>query len=706
MAGMILKEDVEKVRASADLYDIVSASVTLRPSGTGTYVGLCPFHDEKTGSFNVRPNLGVWHCFGCGLGGDVFKYVERQENVDFRGAVELLADRYHIELHYEQNGPARPEHADSKRTRLLEANEEAQRFFVSQIMSKEALAARKLLGGRNFTQADCERFGCGYAPQGWDNLVRHLAGKGFTQQEMLDAGLARQGQRGIYDYFRGRVTWPIRDSTGRTLGFGARKLYDDDQISAKYINTPDTQLYRKTQVLYGIDLAKAAIVKKRQVVIVEGYTDVMAMHLAGIDTAVATCGTAFGMEHAKIVRRLIADDSLGGIQLIGPLKVEGQALSSRIVFTFDGDAAGQKAALHAFGLDSAFLSQTFVAVADDNLDPCDLRIERGNEAVRSLIGHAKPLFDFVIDAAINRFDTTYATGQMGAVKAAAPLIAQIRDRSLVDLYTRKATRRIGVDLDIMRREVNAARARLNVREDDAYAPKRRFGASGGANGAGNGMAAADGTHRGEQGRNPYDDPARRRALEHRDAAEQTYFRIDDAVFIAEQQFMAMLIQVPRAIDREMFGRLALASFMTPVFRTMFQAVAAAGGLPGDDTPQGLWMHNLTKAGGPMLESTINELAVMPLPLPESDRQGEPPAGAQSGGAAAAQLKPASKEERRYAAELIAKLLDMGLMRRIGAAKRKMAALPDGGEKIALLGEITRMETERKDLQSQIYNSGV
>ena len=351
MVGMIKKEDVEKVRAAADLYDIVSATVTLKPSGTGTFVGLCPFHDEKTGSFNVRPSLGVWHCFGCGLGGDVFKYVEQSENIDFREAVELLADKYHIELHYENsgNGPAR-ENTGSKRTRLLEACEEAQRFFVSQILTKEALPARKLLGGRNFSQADCERFGCGYAPQGWDNLVRHLASKGFTQKEILDAGLARQGQRGIYDYFRGRVTWPIRDSTGRTLGFGARKLYEDDQIAAKYINTPDTQLYRKTQVLYGIDLAKSAIVKKRQVVIVEGYTDVMAMHLAGIDTAIATCGTAFGAEHAKIVRRLIADDSLGAVQLVGPLKVKDQPLSSRIVFTFDGDAAGQKAALHAFGL--------------------------------------------------------------------------------------------------------------------------------------------------------------------------------------------------------------------------------------------------------------------------------------------------------------------------------------------------------------------
>ncbi|MCF2561622.1 DNA primase [Bifidobacterium boum] len=698
MPGMIKKEDVEKVRAAADLYDIVSASVTLKPSGTGTYVGLCPFHDEKTPSFNVRPSLGVWHCFGCGLGGDVFGFVEQQENIDFREAVELLADKYHIELHYDQ-GSRQGEHAGSKRARLLEANEEAQRFFTSQIMSKEALAARKLLGGRNFSQADCERFGCGYAPQGWDNLVRHLADKGFTQQEMLDAGLARRGQHGIYDYFRGRATWPIRDSTGRTLGFGARKLYDDDTIAAKYINTPDTQLYRKTQVLYGIDLAKSSIVKHRQAVIVEGYTDVMACHLAGIDTAVATCGTAFGADHAKIIRRLIADDSLGAVQLVGPLKVEGQSLSSRVVFTFDGDAAGQKAALHAFGLDSAFLSQTFVAVADDNLDPCDLRIQRGNEAVRALIDSARPLYDFVIDTAIDRFDTQYATGQMGAVKAAAPLIAQIRDRSLLDLYTRKATRRIGVDLDIMQREVKQARRQYNVRDEDAYAPRRRQQ-----------VRVEERSDR----ENLYANPARRRELEHRDAASQTYFHIDDAVFICEQQFMATLIQIPRAIDREWFAQLTLANFMTPVFRTLFQAIAAAGGLPTDDTPQGLWIHNLTKAGGPMLQSVIDELAVMPLPLPTPPNQQSAPGTGDSQGAGAAgtpgvadvQLREPTQGERQYASELLARLLDIGYMRRIGAAKRRMAQLPDGEEKIALLGSITTLETARKDLQAQVYNNTV
>ena len=693
MPGMILKEDIEKVRATADLYDIVSATVSLKPSGTGTYVGLCPFHDEKTPSFSVRPALGVWHCFGCGLGGDVFGYIEHQENVDFRDAVELLADKYHIELRYDQSS-AKKEHTGSKRARLLEANEAAQEFFVSQLMTKDALAARKLLDGRNFSQADCQRFGCGYAPQGWDNLVRYLAGKGFTQQEMLDAGLARQGQHGVYDYFRGRVTWPIRDSTGRALGFGARKLYEDDSIGAKYINTPDTALYRKNQVLYGIDMAKAAIVKKRQVVIVEGYTDVMAMHLAGVDTAIATCGTAFGAEHAKIVRRLIADDSLGAVQLIGPLKVDGQQLSSRIVFTFDGDAAGQKAAIHAFGLDAAFSTQAFVAVADDNLDPCDLRIKRGNEAVRALIANAEPLYDFVIKTAIGRFDTTYATGQMGAVKAVAPLIAQIRDRSLLDLYSRKAVRQIGVDLDIMQREVRDARRKLNVRDEDAYAPKRRFAAN----------AAAAAEPRMDQGANPYANPSARKALEHRDAAEQSYYRIDDAVFICEQQFMATLIQVPLAVDPTLFASLTLSSFMTPVFRTLFQAIAAAGGLPSTDTPQGLWMHNLTKAGGPMLESVINELAVMQLPLPPSDADTE--RASQQSQEINVQLRKPTDDERRYASELIIRLLDTGIMRKIGADKRRMAQLPDGAEKIELLGQITKLETLRKDLQARVFGNNV
>ncbi|EIK83871.1 DNA primase [Gardnerella pickettii 00703Bmash] len=699
MAGMIVKEDVERVRAAADLYDIVSATVTLKPSGTGTFVGLCPFHDEKTPSFSVRPSLGVWHCFGCGAGGDVFKYVEQKENIDFREAVELLADRYHIEVHYDKSQDAKDNsHAGSKRARLIEANEEAQRFFSSQINSKEAAPARSLLAGRNFTQAQCERFGCGYAPNGWDNLVRYLSNKGFTRQELLDAGLARQGQRGIYDYFRGRLTWPIRDSTGRTLGFGARRLYDDDSISAKYINTPDTVLYRKTQVLYGIDIAKSNIVKKRQVVIVEGYTDVMACHLAGVDTAVATCGTAFGAEHAKIIRRLIADDSLGAIQLVGPVKVEGQKVSSRIVFTFDGDAAGQKAALHAFGLDSAFLTQTFVAVADNNLDPCDLRIQRGDEAVRSLIARANPLYDFVIDTVIRRFDTSFATGQMGAVKAVAPLVAQIRDRSLLDLYTRKAVRNIGVDLDVMRKEVESNRRRLHVVDDDAY-----------SKGYSSNVYADSRVF--DQRSQSMNEAAVKTAMLRSAYKNQSYYKVDDSVFMCEQQFMAVLMQSPLAFSNQLFAHLTLNNFITPVFRTLFQAFVASGGLPSTNISQGLWLHTITKAAGPMLEGVINELSVMPLPL--SFNKGL--IGASSINSSAAYdssgvstnespsdlLCIPSEEEQKYANELLIKLLDVGFMRKIGAIKLRMSKLEDGSEKLNLLGQITRLESARKDLQSQI-----
>lgn len=697
MQGMIKKEDIEKVRATADLYDIVSATVTLKASGSGTYMGLCPFHDEKSPSFSVRPALGVWHCFGCGLGGDVFDYVEKTENVEFGDAIEILADKYHIELHYDSSRPSQRQ--GSQRARLLEANEEAQRYFASQIMTKEALAARKLLAGRNFSQADCAYFGCGYAPRGWDNLVRYLSSKGFTQQEMLDAGLARRGQRGVYDYFRGRATWPIRDSSGRTLGFGARRLYEDDSITAKYLNTPDTALYHKNQVLYGIDHAKKAIVNKRQVVIVEGYTDVMACHLAGVDTAVATCGTAFGEEHAKIVRRLISDDALGGLQFVGPVK------GSRVVFTFDGDAAGQKAALHAFGLDGSFLTQTFVAVAQDNLDPCELRIQQGDEAVRALVQSATPLYEFVIDTAVDMFDTQYTTGQMGAVKAVAPVIAQIRDRSLVDMYTRKTARRIGVDLDILASQVRQARRSMHVRDEDAYAPRRRVFADS--------RESVDKTASG--------DPGARRQLQALDAERQGYYHINDAVFICEQQFLGLLIQSPRAIDKTFFDQLDNSNFDVPIFRSLFQAVQAAGGIPADNVPQGLWMHNLTKAAGPLFESAINELAVMPLPLPQSEQeqhasnvqygagdrsQQEKDSNTQATNAPEIQLRPATADEKQYATELLVRLLDAGYMRKIAASKRQMNRLPDGQDKFDLLGQITQFEAARKNLQDQIYNNAV
>lgn len=684
MPGLIKHEDIEKVRATADLYDVISADVTLKPAGTGTFMGLCPFHDEKTASFSVRPSLGTWHCFGCGLGGDIFGYVEQAEDVGFADAVEILADRYHIELHYE-NAAGGVERKGSTRSRLLEANDEAQRFFMAQMMTAEALPARQLLAGRNFTQADSERFGCGYAPQGWDNLVRHLSDKGFTQQEMVDAGLARRGNRGIYDYFRGRLTWPIRDATGRTLGFGARKLYDDDSIQAKYINTPDTTLYHKNQVLYGLDLAKPEISKTHAIVIVEGYTDVMACHIAGITNAVATCGTAFGAEHVKIVRRFISDNVLSGMQLRGTLK----GGTARVTFTFDGDSAGQKAAMHAFGLDNAFLMQAFVAVADNNMDPCDLRIAQGDEAIRALIRHATPIYDFTIRTVLAKFDTNYAPGQVGAVQAVAPIIAQIRDESLRFVYAQRVARSVGVDINMLFREVNKAHEQLRIRDMNPYVQRQpNVGSNAGQ------LSSAQRAYVAMLAR--YD------AL-----SSQQYVKlpVDDTVLMCEQELLAMIIQVPLAINPQIFAHISEQSFSVPVFKSIYTAIIAAGGLPsrGTELSQGLWIHQITKAGGAVLENPISHLAAMPLPLPQqvSDEVVEQTQHM----SASSPLREPLEAEVQFATELLVRLLDLGYMRAIARARQGMSNLPQE-QQIELLGEITRLEANRKNLQAEVFGNTV
>lgn len=679
MAGFVVKDDIEKVRNMANLYDVISDDVTLKSSGS-QYMGLCPFHDEKTPSFSVNPANGYWHCFGCGKSGDVFAYVMEREGVDFREALEILADRYHYELHYEQPGQG---HADRPkgvtRVRLFEACAEAQNFFVSQLPTPEALKARQLLAGRRFQRADCERFGCGYAPRGGSELVRHLSAKGFTIEEMVEAGLARKGEHGAYDYFRGRVTWPIRDTVGRTLGFGARKLYDDDRIAAKYINTPDTKLYHKNQVLYGIDMAKESVRKTHQIVIVEGYTDVMACHLAGVTTAVATCGTAFGEEHAKIVRRLIADEKLGAIQLVGP--VEG----SRVVFTFDGDSAGQKAALRAFQFEGRFLTQTFVAVARDGLDPCDLRINDGDAAVRNLIKDAKPLYDFVIDTIIDACDTQYTTGQVGAARAVAPILAKIRDRSLVNAYTRKAAGRIGIDVATLHQEVLAERRRQGVRGEDVYA-----------------QAAPMHTPSPLAPQQP--DAAARHAVVRSDAANQDYYTVDDAVFSTEQQFMGMVVQLPRAFDPTQFANLTESCFRIPVFQSLFDVVQAAGGLPPADSSMSAsqWVTSLVHMAGPMLAPVVQQLASMPLPVipdpqvVEQQRQAGP----------AAPMRAAGPQESSYAQQLLVSLLDADCVRRIGQIRARMKAMPEGEAKFRLLGELSKIEQQRKQIQDYVFNSNV
>ncbi|MCU1528645.1 MAG: primase, partial [Frondihabitans sp.] len=370
MAGLIKRADIDEVRSRVNIADVVSDYVTLKGAGVGSLKGLCPFHDERSPSFHVRPQVGRYHCFGCGEDGDVFSFIQKTDHTTFQEAVERMAARINFTLHYEDGAQA-SDHGN--RARLLAANEAAGEFYVEQLTTSEADPGRRFLGERGFDPAAAQRFGVGFAPKSFDAIRSHLKGRGFTEEELVTAGLLSQGDRNAYDRFRGRLIWPIRDVTGATIGFGARKLLDDDN-GPKYLNTPETPVYHKSQVLYGLDLARRDISRAKRVVIVEGYTDVMACHLAGVTTAVATCGTSFGVDHIKVLRPMLGD-------------VRGADTSSlgEVVFTFDPDEAGQRAASRAFAEEQRFAAQTFVAVAPDGLDPCDLRLNRGDDAVRRLI---------------------------------------------------------------------------------------------------------------------------------------------------------------------------------------------------------------------------------------------------------------------------------------------------------------------------------
>lgn len=423
----IRQADVDEVKARTNIADIVGERVALKSAGVGSLKGLCPFHDEKSPSFHVRPQVGYYHCFGCGESGDVYSFLRAMDHVSFTESVEKLAGRLGYPLHYEDGGAA-PE--TSGRSRLFAANTAAAEFFRTQLLTADAETARRFLGERGFDAGAAAHFGVGFAPKGWDGMLKALTAQGFTRDELSAAGLVSTGQRGVYDRFRGRLVWPIRDVSGQTIGFGARKLFDDDQ-GPKYLNTPETPIYKKAQVLYGLDLAKRDIARgeHRRVVVVEGYTDVMACHLAGLTTAIATCGTAFGGDHVKVLRRVMGDDNASG----------------EVVFTFDGDEAGQKAALRAFTEDDRFNAQTFVAVAPDGLDPCDLRLQRGDSAVRALMDAKVPMFEFAIDRKLAGFDLTTVEGRVGALRAAAPIVAEIRDRLLRPGYERVLARRLGMD---------------------------------------------------------------------------------------------------------------------------------------------------------------------------------------------------------------------------------------------------------------------
>ncbi|MEU3228115.1 DNA primase [Streptomyces sp. NPDC006976] len=458
MAGRINDDDVKAVRDAVPIDAVVSEYLQLRNAGGGNLKGLCPFHDEKSPSFQVSPSKGLFHCFGCQEGGDTIAFVQKIDHLTFAEVVERLAAKAGITLRYEEGG-YNPSHQRGERIRLVEAHKVAAQFYVDQLDGPEAEIGRKFLAERGFDQAAATHFGVGYSPAGWDHLTRFLRGKGFSDKELITSGLSQDGRRGPIDRFRGRLMWPIRDTAGDVVGFGARKLRDDDN-GPKYLNTPETPIYKKSQVLYGIDLAKKDIAKSSRAVVVEGYTDVMACHLAGVTTAIATCGTAFGGDHIKILRRLLMDNG-----------------SARVIFTFDGDAAGQKAALRAFEDDQKFAAETYIAIAPDNMDPCDLRLAKGDDAVRDLVEPRTPLFEFALRQIVARYDLETPAGRAAALDEAAQVVAKIKTGSIQREVAVQLAGFVGIlDQEYVVHRVNQLAQWARGRGGDRRAPATRNGA--------------------------------------------------------------------------------------------------------------------------------------------------------------------------------------------------------------------------------------
>ncbi|MEU6816946.1 DNA primase [Streptomyces sp. NPDC046860] len=563
MAGRINDEDVKAVRDAVPIDAVVSEYLQLRNAGGGNLKGLCPFHDEKSPSFQVSPSKGLFHCFGCQEGGDTITFVMKVDHLSFSEAVERLAGQAGITLRYEEGG-YNPAHQRGERIRLVEAHKIAAQWYAEQLAtSPEADTGRIFLAERGFDQAAAVHFGVGYSPQGWDHLTRYLRGKGFSDKELILSGLAQDGRRGPIDRFRGRLMWPIRDIGGEVVGFGARKLYESDN-GPKYLNTPDTAIYKKSQVLYGIDLAKQQIAKSSRAVVVEGYTDVMACHLAGVTTAIATCGTAFGGDHIKILRRLLMDNG-----------------SARVIFTFDGDAAGQKAALRAFEDDQKFAAETYIAVAPDGMDPCDLRLAKGDEAVADLVEPRTPLFEFALRQIVARYDLDTPAGRAAALDEAAPVVARIKNSG--------AQHEVAVDLAGMLGILDTQFVVKRVAQLARWARER------GGKGA---PAPQERSRAPQQGWEAAPRQAGGPAL-----------TLRNPVFATERELLKLALQRPELVSPA-FDAYGLDEFTAPPYAAVRQTIAEAGGAEfGTQDPQEYVVRVRDAAPDDTVRAMVTELAV-------------------------------------------------------------------------------------------------
>jgi DNA primase len=551
VAGKISARDIEEVKARVNIADVIGGYVALKPASAGSLKGLCPFHQEKSPSFNVRPLQGFYHCFGCGAGGDVYKFLQEMESLSFYEAVENLAQKASYTLTYEAGSNAPDQ---GQKARIYEANLAASKYFVEQLGADAATTGRDFLKSRGFDKSAAETFGVGFAPKGWNNLVDHLKTLGFTEDELVLASLASRGERGLYDKFRGRLIWPIRDTSNQVIGFGARKLFDDDQ-GPKYLNTSETPVYHKSAVLYGIDLAKKEISKSQKVVVVEGYTDVMACHLAGVTNAVATCGTAFGDEHIRILNRMLSANV---------------DIPAEVIFTFDPDEAGQKAAMRAFADADKFHANSFIAVGPDGLDPSDLRVQKGDEAVQLMIESKKPIYEFAIKQKLKNFDLSSVEGRVGAARAAASVIATIRDSAMRSVYLREVANWVNLDVS----EVSALVERaIKDKVVAAVAPMRQ-------------------------------DIAAEPAVQ---AFEEPDLR--DPTIRFERQLLEVLIQHPSEIEDDKFLELVSGDFLAKVHALLASALLANTAHRKDST----WLVKLSESLDPALHQILRAMAATSLP---------------------------------------------------------------------------------------------
>ncbi len=647
MAGRIRDEDIAAVRERSPIDEVVGEYLQLKNAGGGSLKGLCPFHDEKTPSFNVTPARGLFYCFSCAEGGDAIKFVQKIDGLSFVEAVERLAGRAGIDLRYEQGGYV-PGQEQSQRRRLIDAHRAAAGYYAERLGGPDAEHARKFLNERGFELKDIDKFGVGYSPKAWEDLTRHLRGRGFADGELIAAGLAREGQRGPRDRFRGRLMWPIRDLSGDVIAFGARKLDADDE-GPKYLNTPETSLFRKSTVLYGADLAKREIAQRRQAVIVEGYTDVMACHLAGVPTAVATCGTSFGEEHIKVLRRLIMD-------------TEGSL--GEVIFTFDGDAAGQRAALRAFGMEEKFVTQTYVTVQPDGLDPCDVRLAHGDLAVRDLIARRVPLFEFAIKGVLGHHDLNTTEGQLAALDEAAPIVARIKDQGLRTRYAVNLDRWLG----LMDERFVLSRVRTHAGDGEAGQGRR-----------GQRQAMRPGRDRAQESQGGYPGPFGKNEGGQPDggprgAGGQPY-DLGDPVVRVEREALKLAIQRPALCGPE-FDALGADAFLAPVHSAVFTLIAGCGGTSAGGSSPRQWAARLREeAPNERAQTFVTALAVERLRI-----DGEPDA--------------------KYANVVLARVGELAVSREISSVKarlQRMNPVEDQAGYNRMFGDLVGLEKRRKAL---------